>query len=61
MSMKALAQQGPQNANTGSDAEAAKGSEAARSLYTMWHCVQYRGLLYKLSEWADGWAYEVCT
>ena len=41
MSTEALAQQGAQSANTGSDAEAAKGSEAARSLYTMWHCVKY--------------------
>ena len=41
--------------NTGSDAEAAKGSEAARSLYTMWHCEQYECLLYKLSGRPGRW------
>ena len=61
MSMKALAQQGPQNANTGEGFGSAVRHGETRSLYTLWHCVQYVCLLYKLSGRADGWAYEVCT
>ena len=37
------------SANTGEGCESAKHG-ATRSLYTMWHCVQYVCLLYKLSE-----------